>query len=284
MMKYLHADVFSDKPLKGNGLTIFFADTTEEINKLQEIAKEFKQFETVFIYPKEKDYYPIRIFTVEEELEFAGHPILGASASVLLNINEKSQVIKFLINNRIIETKANAVKDYFTVLMNQGVPQYICELRKSNIEAIIAALNLSSSDISETLPIEVISTGLSYLLLPVKDEHSLSNTKIIKDGLEDLLKEINAKFVYIFNPDNFECRTWDNQGNVEDVATGSAAGPLCAYLVKNNIIQKGEKIGIHQGKYIGRPSVINAWMEQKTSEILIEGDVNFLVKGEIINL
>lgn len=81
-MKYLHADVFSNKSLKGNGLTIIYTDN-DNTNELQEIAKEFKQFETVFIYRKKEDYYPIRIFTVEEELDFAGHPILGASAAVL---------------------------------------------------------------------------------------------------------------------------------------------------------------------------------------------------------
>lgn len=284
IMKYLHADVFSNKAMKGNGLTIFFTDTIEDTIKLQEIAKEFKQFETVFIFPKEKDYYPIRIFTVEEELDFAGHPILGASASVLQNNNKTSQAIKFQINNRIIETEAKAVQDYFSIQMNQGIPKYICELRKNNIKAIIAALNLSNSDISETLPIEVVSTGLDYLLLPVKDDYSLSKAKIIKDDFEDLLKEINAKFVYVFSFESLECRTWDNQGNVEDVATGSAAGPLCAYLVKNSIIQKGDKIEIHQGKYVGRPSIITAWMEQDTSEIQIEGDVKILVKGETIDL
>jgi trans-2,3-dihydro-3-hydroxyanthranilate isomerase len=81
-MKYLHADVFSNKSLKGNGLTIIYTENNNT-DDLQKIAFEFKQFETVFIYEKFNDFYPIRIFTVEEELDFAGHPILGASAAVL---------------------------------------------------------------------------------------------------------------------------------------------------------------------------------------------------------
>ena len=280
-MKYLHADVFSNKSLKGNGLTIIFTDI-ECTDELQEIAKEFKQFETVFIYDKIEDYYPIRIFTVEEELDFAGHPIIGAAAAILKEDENKTSRIKFRIQDRIIETEANNNKNYFSVIMNQGIPKYYETLGKENIIELIKALNLTQDDISTDLPFEVVSTGLDYLIIPVKDDVSLLKSKIITNNFENLLSKVNAKFVYVFNPQNIECRTWDNLGNVEDVATGSAAGPLCAYLIKHGRLNNGKKIKINQGKYVGRPSVITAWMEKESSEIKIEGDVTFLVEGELI--
>ena len=278
-MKYLHADVFSNKSLKGNGLTIIYTENNNT-DDLQQIACEFKQFETVFIYEKINDFYPIRIFTVEEELYFAGHPILGASAAVLKENENTESKIKFQINNRIIETSARTNDDYFSVTMNQGQPKYYDNVDQKYFAEIISALNLTQNDISKDLPLEVISTGLDYLIIPVKDENSLAKSKIISNNFELLLSKVHAKFVYVFNPKNIECRTWDNLGNVEDVATGSAAGPLCAYLIKNGKLRKSEKVKINQGKYVGRPSVITAWMEKVSNDIKIEGDVKFLVKGE----
>ena len=280
-MKYLHADVFSNKSLNGNGLTIIYTDN-DNVAELQEIAKEFKQFETVFIYKKKEDYYPIRIFTVEEELDFAGHPILGASATILKENENTARKIKLQIKDRIIETDARANHDYFSVIMNQGKPKYYDKVDQKYFKEIISALNLTQNDISKDLPLEVISTGLDYLIVPVKDEKSLVKSKIITDDFEIRLSKVHAKFVYVFNPQNVECRTWDNLGNVEDVATGSAAGPLCAYLIKNGKLSKGKTVKISQGKYVGRPSKITAWMEKESSQIKIEGDVKFLVKGELI--
>ena len=74
-MIYYHVDVFSEKPLFGNGLTVVLMEVEYEDDVLLKIAQELKQFETVFVYPKKSDYYPIRVFTVQEELPFAGHPI-----------------------------------------------------------------------------------------------------------------------------------------------------------------------------------------------------------------
>ena len=80
-MRYFHVDVFSDKPLQGNGLAVVFppADGVGS-GDLLAMAQEFKQFETIFLYPQAPGRARARIFTVEEELAFAGHPVLGAAA------------------------------------------------------------------------------------------------------------------------------------------------------------------------------------------------------------
>lgn len=151
----------------------------------------------------------------------------------------------------------------------------------SKISEIAAALNIREYDIDVNAPVEVISTGLPYLLVPVRDR--LSDTKINDKNFENFLSNFGAKFVYVFNPDTLECRTWDNNGTTEDIATGSAAGPLCAYLVKNKFKKIDEIINIRQGKFVNRPSVIQGWVSQVLGkqEVFISGKVAFFASGNI---
>ena len=100
-MQYYHADVFCNEPMTGNGLTVFIAKAFPERTVMQQIAREFRQFETIFLVQRSDAVFDARIFTVEEELDFAGHPVLGAAAvvqceflqeasrTVLLNLNSK---------------------------------------------------------------------------------------------------------------------------------------------------------------------------------------------------
>jgi len=81
-MQYYHADVFCKEPMTGNGLTVFIAKAFPQSAVMQQIAREFRQFETIFLVRRGDAAFDARIFTVEEELDFAGHPILGAAAAV----------------------------------------------------------------------------------------------------------------------------------------------------------------------------------------------------------
>ena len=284
-MNYYHVDVFSATPLAGNGLTVVFPEKKLEASVMLRIAQEFKQFETIFLYPESDKSSAARIFTTEEELNFAGHPIVGASAVLyhLSNSKEEKQKINIRIDNRIIATTARTdSKNNICVEMNQGQASFIDTLNIESIREILPSLNLQNDDINPDYPIEVVSTGLPYLILPVKDEETLSRVKILADNFEEQLEEVGAKFVYVFEPNNLECRTWDNLGNVEDIATGSAAGPLCAYLVKNGFKSPDEKIIIKQGKFINRNSEIQAWVDKANNEVKIGGTVSFFAKGSIM--
>jgi predicted PhzF superfamily epimerase YddE/YHI9 len=108
-------------------------------------------------------------------------------------------------------------------------------------------------------------------LAPKRDKNASKSSRTIRAF---------PKFVYLFHPETLECRTWDNRGKVEDAATGSAAGPLCAYLVKNGFRQAGEVIRLHQGRYVNRPSIIEGWVSPN-GEVSIRGDVSFFAMGEI---
>ncbi len=278
-MKYFHVDVFSSTPLNGNGLTVVFLDKDMDFQTLKSVTNEFRQFETVFVYLQNSEIYPIRIFTLQEELDFAGHPVLGTGALIhkIFYPNHRLKDISIKIKERVIVLNSEKIENYFSVTMNQGSPVYVGTVPVNYNEEICEALNLGLNDIDDSFPLEVISTGLPYLIIPLRS--GIEKCKIKRSNFERLLNKFNAKFVYLFDKVSLECRTWDNLGLVEDVATGSAAGPLCAYLIKRGIKREDEKIFISQGKFVNRPSKIECWTDCK--EIFIKGAVSLFGQGEI---
>lgn len=283
-MNYYHVDVFSSKAMHGNGLTVVFPDRQLSSNEMLSIAREFRQFETIFVFKKNIDgAFPVRIFTVDEELEFAGHPVVGAGAVLhhLFYTLQNSAEIHLDISGRTVTLESNFFNGQYSAEMNQGTPKFMGRIDQSHYERIASAVNLKPDDLDETIPIEVVSTGLPYLLLPLKK--GISQAKISINEFESFLAQFGAKFIYVFDVKTLECRTWDNYGITEDVATGSAAGPLCAYLVEHGLAQRNQIINIHQGKFTGRPSIIQGWVSQKadTEEVFIRGDVSFFASGEL---
>lgn len=280
-MRYYHVDVFAYEPMTGNGLTVVFPDEQLDPALMLKITREFKQFETIFVFPELSGVYPVRIFTVEEELEFAGHPMLGAAAVIHSVYTERDMTADILLDTdgRIIMLKSVKTEAGFTVTMNQGQADFICSLNSDDYLEILQASNLKPEDLHPDYPVEVVSTGLPYMLLPVIN--AIDKIRICRPDFEVLLAVFGAKFAYFFDPETLECRTWDNLGVVEDVATGSAAGPLCAYLVKHGFDSADEDIEIRQGRFIGRASSITGEVNGQTNDVSISGGVTFFSEGEI---
>ena len=280
-MKIVHVDVFSKGPFSGNGLTVVFVEKELSQEMMQQIACEFKQFETIFLTEKTKDSYVARIFTMQEELDFAGHPILGAAAVVHKENfeHESSKTITFQLNQKEVVTQSKQIDQGYEVVMNQGVPVWGQDVSEEWRSKYCEALNLRTEDLCEEYSMEIVSTGLPYLLVPVKS--GLGTARIVDNQFEALLNQNGAKFVYIFDLSTKEGRTWDNLGIDEDVATGSAAGPMGAYLYKHSVAKKEETIVINQGSYVNRPSIIKVSCKEDTKEILVSGNVTILSKGEL---
>ncbi len=279
MMQYFHVDVFAEKPLQGNGLTVVFPPLDMvEISGLLALAQEFKQFETIFLYREKPGLARARIFTVEEELAFAGHPVLGAAA-VLHELDYPGAVqaeVKLVLSGSEVVLRSKRLPGVFRVEMELGKTQFSRVLSPTERGAAAAALNLGAEDLHAAYPLEVASNGLPYLLVPVRQ--CLEEARIVVPDFAELLASWGAKFVYVFQPETLEGRTWDNCGLVEDVATGSAAAPLCSYLVRNGCCQNAERIVISQGRQVGRPSRIYGWVA-KNGTVTIQGDVAFFASG-----
>ena len=273
-MKCKLVDVFTKQKLSGNGLTVFYDYEDLDDHKMLSLTQEMRQFESIFVAVNEETIRA-RIFTVEEELDFAGHPIVGLAAHLHDESGENEpQEWKIDLNKKSVIVKTRKTEQYFHASMGQGVPEFICTLSNAQTEQALTALNLTTNNIPSAYPLEVISTGLPYLIVPIIN--GIENVKISSHKLEQLLASYGAKFAYIVDIVNFEGRTWDNAGAVEDIATGSAAGPTAAYLTKHKLSPFNETIILHQGRFLGRPSEIEAYVEAENeivSNVWISGNV-----------
>ena len=255
---YRHVDVFSRRALKGNGLAVVLDAENLSAAVMQELTREVRQFETAFLTGVDLPGRSarLRIFTEDEELDFAGHPVLGTAAVLhtLLPAPDPEESWALAVAQRTVGVRTRGADRWVDATMDQGVAQLGPPIAGELAQAYRDALNLAQAQLHPALPMQVVSTGLPYLIVPVQT--GLDNATISHPGFEGLLGASGAKFVYVLDPDRPEGRTWDNAGRVEDVATGSAAGPAAGYLLHHGVRPTGEPLLIHQGRFTGRPSTM----------------------------
>ena len=282
-MNYYHVDVFSNKPYSGNGLTVFTDAKDFDKAFMQTLTQEIRQFESIFLHRLDGNIFRASIFTMEEELDFAGHPIIGAAAVLhdKYSPGKKENNWIFQLNNKTVSVSTIKQETCYSASMNQGKAGFTTTLSKEQQALFLGYLNLQAEDAYGQLPFQVVSTGLPYLILPVK-ESALSRVKVAISDLEEKLVAIGAKFFYVLSIESLQGRTWDNVGMVEDIATGSAAGPVGAYLVANDLAKKDTGIILHQGAFLNRPSRIRILLTN-SGDIFVEGDVCKIATGELLN-
>lgn len=276
-VEYAHVDVFTDTVLQGNGLAVVFCGRFLDGARMLDLAREFKQFETIFVTGIEGGEVSARIFTMDGELPFAGHPLLGAAAALHERHapGEERLSLTFRLTEKQVPVVSERTHTGFHAAMRQGVPAFLGEVPAAELGWLLRSHSLTEGDLAPGLPVEVVSTGLAYVLLPVRG--CLDRARIRVRDLEARIAAYGAAYTYLFDPDTLEARTWDNLGLIEDSATGSAAGPVCAYLVRHGRLCDGERIRIRQGRYANRPGMLTAWMER--GEVYVSGDVVFFAKG-----
>ena len=257
-LEYRHVDVFSRRALRGNGLVVVLNAASLPAAVMQDVTREVRQFETAFLTDVDLTggSARLRIFTEDEELDFAGHPVLGAAAVLhtLLPVSGAEQSWALAVAQRTVAARTRGAAGWIDATMDQGVPHFGPAIAGEPARAYSDALNLAPGQLHPALPMQVVSTGLPYLIVPVQD--GLERARISHPRFEELLAASGAKFVYVLDPDRPEGRTWDNAGRIEDVATGSAAGPAAGYLMHHGMRPSGEPLLIHQGRFTGRPSTI----------------------------
>lgn len=274
-MKCKLIDVFAEQKLSGNGLTVFWDYESLSSEKMLALTQEMRQFESVFIEKQiSQNKFKARIFTVEEELDFAGHPLIGLAAHLHEESGEnENQEWIIELNNQQVALSSHRSGSYFQAAMTQSRPEFINELSAYETEAVVSALNLESINIADYPP-EVISTGLPYLIVPVST--GIDRAKICVENFESVLSRLGARFVYVLDIEGIEGRTWDNLGRVEDIATGSAAGPAGAFLLKHGIVHANVPFNINQGRFAGRPSKIEVTVHTQEDKI-----INISVRGNV---
>jgi len=276
---FTHCDVFAIKPYSGNSLAVFTDSAGLSGEQMLTITQELRHFESIFLC-ETGGRISVRVFDLFEELPFAGHPIIGAACA----LHQQSGVegmrdwsFQLRGERRVHVTTEHRDGRYFGTL-DQGRPEMLGVVNAKS--KITEAFNLTA--LSE-LPLEVISTGLKYLVVPVTG--GLTNACITVPDLEDMLKNFGAEFAYLFDIGSFEGRHWNNDGIVEDVATGSAAGVVGAYALKHGLTHSGESFALRQGHFMGRPSKIIVTPfggPDDVERVTVAGEVAFVGRGEVI--
>lgn len=276
-----HVDVFATRPLTGNGLTVFLGTDGWSAPVMQRLTQEMKQFESIFLSEITSTNARARVFTVEEELPFAGHPVLGAAAVLhrtqAPEATARSWILKLTSGDVPVST--TEVGGHYVAEMNQGSATFGGAIAAADLQLILARLGLGSEDLASTFCAQVVSTGLPYLILPVRPE-ALVRAAIGGFDLEVLLAALGAKFILLLDVAGREVRTWDNLGRVEDVATGSAAGPAAAYLFSLGLADPNLPIELSQGRFAGRPSKIQV-RRDTSNRLHVSGEVWHVACGTL---
>lgn len=286
-------DVFAEKKYAGNQLAVFrdAGDLSDE--EMQLFTKEMNYSETTFIISdkKRKSGYDVRIFTPAEEIPFAGHPTLGTAFVIQQEIIRKP-IEKVILNLRIgqipvaLSFSKGEVDDLW---MEQKQPEFGPELDK----AIIAkALSIEETDIHDKFPVQEVSTGLPFMIVPLKTLEAVKKARINRDVFFGLIADTEAKAPLIFCPETYNpkndlnCRVFVDYYDIpEDPATGSANGCLAGYLVRHRYFGENRiNVRVEQGYEIGRPSLLYLKAEENADaiDVFVGGKVFNIAKGEFI--
>jgi PhzF family phenazine biosynthesis protein len=278
---FRHVDVFSASPLGGNGLGVVLLERPLEAAVMLAITRELRQFETIFLEGADDDGASAHVFTPDGPLDFAGHPVLGAGAVLHWERRPASSSATWEIRLRgrplAVRTSRTSSGEALLVEMNQGAASFGRVLSVAESAEVARSFGLAPALVRDDLPARVVSTGLPYLILPVTAD-GLAAAHVRDPLLPEQLAEYGARLAYLLDPDRPEGRSWDDAGAVEDVATGSAAGPLAAYLIEHGQRRPDEKVAVHQGRFAGRPSVMHTRLDPYGA-ILVGGPVALFSSG-----
>lgn len=280
-MHYWQLDVFAERPLSGNGLSAFADARGLSTAAMQALTIELRQFESIFLWPgANAQEYRARIFTMEEELPFAGHPIIGAAA-LLHHLHSSAEHAQWTLQlpGKSVQLRSRRHGQGFYAEMDQGQAEFGQVLSQAEAAEFATAFSLTANQLDPRYPATVVSTGLPYVLLPVT---AVGLAKAKQCRLLDVeLLNCGAAFVFLLDVDGVEGRTWDPAGQIEDIATGSAAGPVAAYLVRHGLRSHGEPFSLNQGRFLQRPSRLDVSVAVD-GRVRVGGHVQLLARAELL--
>jgi len=282
-------DVFAEKKYAGNQLAVFRDAGGLNDETMQQLARETNFSETTFILQdgQRDNGFDVRIFTPGEEVPFAGHPTLG-TAHVIRNEILKGKAEALTLNLKVGKIPVTFSQNGY-IWMKQIEPEFG---KQHPVETMAAILNLPIDNIDSRFPVQEVSTGLPFFIVPLKTLAALKNAKINRDKYFAFIKDSWAKGILIFCPQAHEAQNdisvrvfVDCFGIPEDPATGSGNGCLAGYLVKHRYFGK-ERIDLRseQGYEIGRPSLLllKAAQEDQAINISVGGKAMIVAKGKFI--
>jgi trans-2,3-dihydro-3-hydroxyanthranilate isomerase len=264
---YAVVDVFAEQPLQGNALAVFADGRGLSTDEMQAIARETNLSETTFILPCDEAIerergVQVRIFTVGEELEFAGHPTLGTATWLYLTH-------PFFAGQQSITLDLRVGAIPVTFAPDQQGPGVFGTMRQNNPtfgtvhdrEAVARAIGFSVDDLDPALPIQTVSTGMPFCIVPLRSLEVSARLAIPQHVAQQYLSRTDAKFFHCITRAHPQSGAdWHNRMqfyNGEDPATGSASGCAISYLVHHAAVASGTPTLFEQGVEMRRPSRIH---------------------------
>lgn len=253
---FVIADVFTNRPLAGNQLAVFTDARAIPAELLLPLARELNFSETVFVYPPEAEGDArIRIFMPVTEIPFAGHPVIGA-AHVLAGGNTKAEIrLETGIGTVPVRIEREGERPSFG-WMRQPVPAVV---PVRDAASILAALGVTASE----LPVTLYDNGMLHLYVMLPDEAAVAaldpDMRALALATRPPAQHVGGVNCFAGAGSRWKTRMFSPaEGIPEDPATGSAAGPLAAHLLRHGLIASGDLVEISQGVEIGRPSSLYA--------------------------
>jgi len=282
-------DVFSSQPLEGNALAVFTDGRGLSDAEMQALAREMNLSETTFILPgdavtERERGVRVRIFTVQEELPFAGHPTLG-TAFVVRGSSGASEVR--------LNLNVGQVPVRFNESPNQPVFGEMTQIdptfgTQHEYESVAHVIGLQKTDLDNSLPIQTVSTGVPFTVVPVRSLQAISNLRMDYGRTSEYLKKTGGKFFYFVTRETVDPAARMHARmlfyNGEDPATGSAAGCTAAWMVAHGMANTDERVLIEQGIEMKRPSRIfvrASKIDNRVVNVRVGGNAVEVMRGEI---
>jgi trans-2,3-dihydro-3-hydroxyanthranilate isomerase len=285
-------DVFTANRLAGNSVAVFFDARGLSDDEMQAIARETNLSETTFVFPREQAVerergVRVRIFTVQEELPFAGHPTLGTAFALRGDSNASEITLDLNIGKVPVRFEQSSEQGSTPPFgeMSQVDPVFGM---KHDYDAVAQATGLDPSDFDRSLPIQTISTGLSFTVTPLKSLAMMQRMRVNISRATEYLEKHNGKFFYFVSRETVDraarlhARMFFYNG--EDPATGSAAGCAAAWMAAHGVAQSDERVLIEQGVEMKRPSKIFVRASRDGDRIVnvrVGGSAIEIMRGEV---
>jgi len=272
-------DVFTPRALEGNPLAVITDARGLEDAEMQALARETNLSETTFVLPGDSAGVPrVRIFTVREELPFAGHPTLG-TALVLRGIGQEEVTLELAVGRipvRFSQRDGAAFGE-----MRQRDPEFGA---RHQAAAVAAGLGVPADALDPALPVQTVSTGTAFVIVPLRSRAALAAVRFDWARAEPWLHAAGAHLAYfvVREPGRLVARMPFYGG--EDPATGSAAGCAAAWLALYGAAASDQETVIEQGDAIARPSrlyVRARCVEGSVTDVRVGGHGVIVMRGEI---
>lgn len=287
---FVQLDVFSSRPFEGNSLAVFPDGRRLTDQHMQALAREMNLSETTFVLPRDpaterERGVRVRIFTVQEELPFAGHPTLGTAFALRGSSGAGEVVLELNVGRVPVRFEQEPGQPVFGE-MTQVEPEFGLIHDR---ETVVRAASLRDGDIDPSLPIQTISTGMPFTIVPLRGLDVVRRLQVnLASSSEYLQQSGGGKFFYFVTRETVDpaarlhARMLFYGG--EDPATGSAAGCATAWMVAHGVAQPDERVLIEQGIEMQRPSRIlvrASRVDNRVVNVRVGGNAVEVLRGEV---